>query len=52
MKNKDHKLSLEFCKDHFKYQHDGPSTIISPFLNLSYKGESKKLNLRPLHFAS
>ena len=42
MKNKDHILSLEFYKDHFKYQHDGSSTNISASLDLEEKGECKK----------
>ena len=42
MKNKDHTLPLEFDKDHFKYQHDGSSTNISPSLDLVEKGEWKK----------
>ena len=37
MKNKDHIISLEFCKDHFKYQHDGSSTNISPSLGLGFR---------------
>ena len=34
-------LVLEFYKDHFRYQHDEGSTIISPFLNFPEKGQSK-----------
>ena len=38
MKNKDDILFLEIDKDNFKYQHDGSSTIISPYLDFSPKG--------------
>ena len=35
MKNKDNIAGSEFEKVHFEYQHDGASTIISPFPDFS-----------------
>ena len=41
MKNKDHNLSLEFYKNHFKYQHDESSSNISTYLYFVEKGKWK-----------
>ena len=42
MKNKGHITCSEFYKDHFKYQNDGTSASIWPFLDFPQMGESKK----------
>ena len=52
MKNKDHILSLEFCKDHFKYQHDGSSSPRRSRWNYQSKAQNASRDQIELKFGN